>query len=146
MIEPYACSRGTVTAYEAGSYIITTADGRVIGIPAAGEPSAQAIETDIATPASRRLVAAEVIDVAQRTMDAWAQEWGYDHIARAATYVGDPHLRFNAEGTALRNARSAVWAYLDAQEPTLESELPTEAAVLALLATLKPVRPQAPYA
>lgn len=149
MSEPfasYACSLGTVIGYEVGHYIIATHDGRTIGIPAAATPSAADVEADIATPAPRRLTGPEVIDLAQRTMDAWAQEWGYDHIARACTYVGDPHDRFNAEGTALRNARSAVWAYLDSQEDTLETQLPTEGAVLALLATLKPARPQPPYA
>ena len=47
---PYPCSLGTVTAHDENSYIIATADGRTIGIPANGVPSSEAVEADIANP------------------------------------------------------------------------------------------------
>lgn len=47
---PYPCSLGTVTAHDGSSYIIATTDGRTIGIPANGVPSAEAVEADIADP------------------------------------------------------------------------------------------------
>ena len=49
-ITPYACSLGTVVAHEDGSYIITTPQGRTIGIRAATTPSEAAVEEDIANP------------------------------------------------------------------------------------------------
>lgn len=48
--ESYPCSLGTVIGHEGSSYVITIADGRTIGIAANGEPSAAAVEADIANP------------------------------------------------------------------------------------------------
>lgn len=48
----YECSLGTVINHDAGSYVIRTPDGRVIGILANGELSAANVETDIASPAT----------------------------------------------------------------------------------------------
>lgn len=95
----------------------------------------------IETPISRYLSPLEAIDQAQRTMDGWAKEWGYDHVARACTYVGDPYARFNAEGVALRNARSAVWAYLDSHQ----EDAATAEELAVILQSFKPERPSAPY-
>jgi hypothetical protein len=49
--EPYESSLGTVTGVEGDYYIINTIDGKVIGVRANGEPSADNIEADIANPA-----------------------------------------------------------------------------------------------
>lgn len=116
--------------------------------PATAEewPTDEQIAAHIANPPAPVVTEAQVIDLAQRAMDSWAKEWGYDDIGRACTYVGDPYPRFNAEGITLRNARSVVWSYLDTHEGDLSSQMPTEADVVALLATLKPTRPSAPYA
>jgi hypothetical protein len=46
----YECSLGTVIAHDAGSYVIRTPDGRVIGIVANGELSPANVEADIASP------------------------------------------------------------------------------------------------
>lgn len=48
--ESYACSLGTVVGHDAGSYIISTIDGRVIGVAANGQPSPENVEADIASP------------------------------------------------------------------------------------------------
>lgn len=47
---PYPCSLGTVIGHEGGTYIITTTDGRTIGIAANGLPSPENIEADIVNP------------------------------------------------------------------------------------------------
>lgn len=83
-------------------------------------------------------IRAMLTGLAQRHLDSFARSWGYDDIRSAVTYVGDPYARFNAEGLALRNWRSAVWAWLDAaQSQPLPDPIPTQAEFIALL-------PQAP--
>lgn len=78
---------------------------------------------------------------AQAWMDAYALSWGYDDLRSAASYVGDPFARFAAEGLALRNWRSAVWAYLDAAVAApLPDPLPTREEFLGLLPA-PPTRP-----
>ena len=47
---PYPCSLGTVIGHDPAAYIVSTADGRTIGIPANGEPAPAAVEADLATP------------------------------------------------------------------------------------------------
>ena len=47
----------------------------------------------------------------QQHLDNKAKEYRYDDIKSAVGYVGDPDPVFNAEGTAFRNWRSAVWRY-----------------------------------
>lgn len=47
---PYECSLGTVTGVDGDAYIISTFDGRVIGVWANGEPTAENVESDIASP------------------------------------------------------------------------------------------------
>lgn len=136
---PREASGLTLTGWDGFSYV--AADGRTFA-SIDGEPSAADCDASLASPPPRILSAAEAIDQAQRTLDAWAQAWGYDHVARACTYVGDPYPRFNAEGTALRDARSAVWAYLDAHQ----EDAATAEELAAILETFKPARPSAPYA
>jgi hypothetical protein len=58
----------------------------------------------------RRLLVSRAITSVQAILDAQAQAWGYDDIKSAATYIGDPDPKFNAEGLALRNWRSATWS------------------------------------
>lgn len=60
-----------------------------------------------------KAAAAMAVAVVQQRLDALAQSWGYDDIKSGATYAGDPYPRFNAEGTAMRNWRSATWAAVD---------------------------------
>ena len=79
-------------------------------------------------------IRATYIGYAQSHMDAYARSWGYDDIRSAVSYVGDPYPRFAAEGLAMRNWRSAVWAYLDtASADPLPDPLPTREEFLALL-------------
>jgi hypothetical protein len=82
-----------------------------------------------------------LIAAAQRHLDAHARSWGYDDLRSAVTYVGDPYPRFNAEGLALRNWRSAVWAWLDAaKSQPLPDPIPTREEFLAMLPSA-PSRP-----
>lgn len=145
--EPYPCSLGNVTAHEGSSYVVTTPDGRTIGIPANGTPSEASVEADIASPPAPRLTAAEVEHLADTLLDGWAREWGYTTAARCATYVGDPDEQFNAEGTAMRNARSSLWRGLaNAAAAAGPSIAPTREEAVALIESFKPVRPIAPFA
>lgn len=56
-----------------------------------------------------------VVTTAQRRLDALARAWGYDDCRACITYLGDPYPRFAAEAAAMRDWRSATWAYLDQQ-------------------------------
>ena len=80
----------------------------------------------------------------QAALDDLARAWGYDDIKSAATYVGDPFARFDAEGTALRNWRSATWAAsadLDAAVMAGNATAPATVAALLALMPPAPVRP-----
>lgn len=73
----------------------------------------------------------------QAHMDDFAKAHDYDTIHTGASYAGDPNPKYDAEGTAMRNWRSAVWVYANAEmakvltgqrpQPTIEemiAELP----------------------
>lgn len=70
--EPYACSAGLVIAHEAGAYVVTTADGRVVGFPANGEPSPAAVENDLTHPPAPTPapVVVSPLEMIQRLTDA----------------------------------------------------------------------------
>ena len=51
------------------------------------------------------------IDRVQSFMDAKAQEYGYDHILSASSYVTSTFPKFKAEGTAFAKWRDDVWLY-----------------------------------
>jgi hypothetical protein len=91
-------------------------------------------------PPTETEIRGRYVAMAQLHMDDYARTWGYDDIRSAVSYVGDPFPRFNAEGVTLRDWRSAVWAYLDANQD-LPDPLPTEEEFLALLPE-PPERPQ----
>jgi hypothetical protein len=78
------------------------------------------------------------VTAVQARLDAVAQSWGYDDIRSACTYVGDPYPRFDAEGTTLRNWRSATWAAVDQHQ----ADVTSVEALIALL-PLTPARPTA---
>ena len=52
-----------------------------------------------------------LVNAVQQHLDNKAKEYRYDDIKSAVGYVGDPDPVFNAEGTAFRNWRSAVWRH-----------------------------------
>lgn len=73
----------------------------------------------------------------QAHLDGFAKSHDYDSIHTGTSYVGDPNPKYNAEGIAMRNWRSAVWTFANAElgkvmsgqrsQPTVEeliSELP----------------------
>lgn len=87
------------------------------------------------------LTVADYITATQAHLDACAQAWGYDDLKSACTYLGDPYARFAAEALALRNWRSAVWAYLDSVGSSpLPNPLPTKEDFILLLPSV-PARP-----
>ena len=51
------------------------------------------------------------IDRVQSFMDAKAQEYGYDNILSASSYVTSTFPKFKAEGTAFAKWRDDVWLY-----------------------------------
>lgn len=66
--------------------------------------------------------------VVQRHLDNVAQRVGYDSIASAVSYAGEPAVpRYQLEGQALRAWRSLVWhaahAWLDANPSTTQDQL-----------------------
>lgn len=66
-----------------------------------------------------------VADAVQRHLDAAVAERSYSSAAAAVSYVGDPHLQWDAEGRAVRDWRSAVWtACFAALEAVLAGERP----------------------
>lgn len=142
--EPYECSLGTVIGHDANAYRIATPDGRTIGIAANGAPSAANVEADIANPPAPVLSASAAEALLDGILDGWAREWGYASAARCITYVGDPNPAFDAEGVAMRNARSALWTATAAAPSNPETPPMTEANVRAFAAQFKPVRPAAP--
>ena len=86
-------------------------------------------------------VRARFIAAAQAHLDTVARGWGYDDIRSACSYIGDPYPRFAAEALALRDWRSAVWAWLDASGgAALPDPLPTREEFIALLPAA-PARP-----
>lgn len=116
-------------------------------------PASSDVTTDGFTHADGQLIAvsplppteaeirATLTGLAQQHLDTTARAWGYDSILSAMSYVGDPYARFAAEGLALRNWRSAVWAWLDAaQTQPLPDPIPTEAEFIAMLPAV-PIRP-----
>lgn len=58
----------------------------------------------------------QFVDGIQVALDSRARAWGYDDIRSAVTYIGDPHPQFNAEAVALRDWRSSVWVWAEAQQ------------------------------
>jgi hypothetical protein len=51
-MDPYLVSIGIVEEHSGGHYIVRTRDGRVVGLPARGEPSPEAFESDLVDPPS----------------------------------------------------------------------------------------------
>jgi len=95
----------------------------------------------IQLPPTADALRAILIRWAQSHLDATARAWGYDDIRSACIYLGDPYPRFAAEALALRDWRSAVWAYLDAASTSpIPSPMPTRDEFIALLPA-KPERP-----
>jgi len=69
-------------------------------------------------------------------LDATAQEFGYDNILSAVSYVGDTNATLAAEGVAFKSWRSAVWSAALPQVNSVQqgtSVAPTHAAFVASL-------------
>lgn len=61
----------------------------------------------------------------QGHLDQSAEDWGYDSILHAVSYIGDPDITYNKEGVMFRNWRSAVWVYVNAERVKFEQGLRT---------------------
>lgn len=88
---------------------------------------------------TERLTLAEAEALLDSILDGWAQAKGYVDAARCITYANDPDATFAAEGTAMLNARSAVWVASRAAitAPDFDGIL-TEAGVRAAAAPFAP--------
>src|SRR5471032_2526736 len=62
----------------------------------------------------------EIEDAIQASLDSYAGSWGYNDIASACTYVGDPCAKFNAEATVLRAWRSATWLSVEQTDAAIQ--------------------------
>jgi hypothetical protein len=93
-------------------------NGQVITMGAAGLPIAVDRPPVLQTPEQS---AAQLSRAVQARLDAAAQALGYDGILAAISYADEPAVpKYQAEGTALRAWRSAVWA---AALPVLDAVL-----------------------
>lgn len=90
---------------------IELADGSIVPMTEAQELEWDALEAADAaaeSAAQRKRIIADI----QARLDALAQDWGYDDAKSAVSYLGDPFPRFAAEAAAIRDWRSATWAYV----------------------------------
>lgn len=93
------------------------------------------------TPPESSLSIAETEHLLDAILDGWAQAWGYADAARCVTYVGDPEPQFDAEGVAMRNARSALWTAVRQAGSSPSPASYTESAIRAFAAQFQPTRP-----
>lgn len=91
----------------------------------------------------QELVSTLLVEI-QKTLDQYAQSWGYDDIKSAVTYADEPAVpKFQNEGRLLRAWRSLVWeqaAEILAHVESGQSPIPTKEEVLNSLPSA-PVRP-----
>jgi hypothetical protein len=81
-------------------------------------------------------------DTIQARLDNVALSWGYYDMKSAVSYIGDPNPKYNAEGTVLRDFRSATWT--TAEELVASAQPPKT--IDELIAALPPIptRPTVP--
>lgn len=82
-------------------------------------------------------------DAVQRYIDRGAQQWGYDDLRSACTYIGDPYPVFDAEAIALRDWRSACWTACHALLATALASSEPRPSVADVIAAL-PALPERP--
>ena len=81
----------------------------------------------------------QLTDAVQRVLDKKAQELNYDNCLSVCSYIDTGVARFDAEGKAFRQWRSAVWAKgyeILALVKKGEMAIPTEEELIALLPEL----------
>jgi hypothetical protein len=115
---PYQCTLGTVIGYEGSTYRIATADGRIIGISANGEPSEEAVETDIAEPPIPLATSAQIKAEASRRILILAPSWKQSNmIARTVELVrdyGTVVVGWPAEAQAENATYQGIWDQIKA--------------------------------
>lgn len=111
--------------------IFTRADGAVyLEDDAPVEPYAE----------KKKRITDELSLVTQEFLDKQAQEYGYDDCKTACTYVDTGVARFDAEGKAFRQWRSAVWEVcFDIVAEVVDDgcEMPSEDELIAEFPTFK---------
>ncbi len=73
--------------------------------------------------------------------NALAFNWGYTDTAQAATYIGDPNPKYDAEGRALRAYRSAIWTAAEQILATLDPVNPPTIDQVVAMMPAPPARP-----
>jgi hypothetical protein len=75
----------------------------------------------------------------QGHLDQTANDWGYDNIISAVSYIGSPNTTYNNEGVMFRNWRDGIWVYVNAERVKFEAgtrAMPTDAELIAELPLL----------
>jgi hypothetical protein len=98
-----------VTPEQHQTYIGTPPAGMALGAASDGSPSWVTVVETAPVTLSPDAQARQMSGWAQRFLDQTAQAAGYDNIAAAVSYVGDPNSVWAADGAALQRFRSTVW-------------------------------------
>lgn len=80
----------------------------------------------------------------QDNLDSFAQSWGYNDIASACTYVGDPCAKFNSEALVLRQWRSDTWLTVETVNAQIAAGTQPYPQTIAAALALLPVAPARP--
>jgi len=126
VFEPYACTLGTVTGVEGDVYLITTTRGKVIGIPANGEPTAENVEADIANPPPILATAEQIKAEAHRRILTIVPMWKQNNLTAVALDI-KTNDNPTAEETATLAAIQSIWdrvKAIRAYSDTLEANPP----------------------
>lgn len=86
----------------------------------------------------------EIEAAIQGNLDSYAKSWGYNDIASACTYVGDPCAKFNAEAIALRQWRSDTWAMVEATDAQIASGMQPYPQTIEAALSMLPAAPERP--
>lgn len=124
--EPYDCSLGTVTGVEGDTYIVTTITGKVIGIAANGEPTAENVEADIASPRPVLATPEQIKTEAHRRILEIVPMWKQNNLTAVALDIKTKDSP-TAEDTAKLAAIQAIWdrvVAIRAYSDTLEANPP----------------------
>lgn len=112
--------------------------GLIIGWPQGMTQATPEQIASIQNPApTTAQVLAEYNAAIQGVLDSYAVSMQYDSMISMVSYVGDPNPTFDAQATAARSWRSAVWVSANATLSAVQAGTqPMPASVATFLATL----------